>query len=157
MAAFARLRRRAELVGGGAPEHFVFPACENGNFDLGHHQKTFRTAWRSLVKAAAKRAGDQAAGQASKSGADPEASRPIAEKPFHGFRFHDLRHQSITEMAEAGVPEAARQSIAGHLSKKMLDHYSHVRLVAKRKAVETLAGGLIAVEPDIQPANGRTM
>jgi len=58
MAAFARLRKRAELVGGGAPEHFVFPACENANFDFEQHQKTFRTAWRTLVKAAAKRAGD---------------------------------------------------------------------------------------------------
>ncbi len=62
------------------------------------------------------------------------------------FRFHDLRHQSITEMAEAGVPEAAMQSIAGHLSKKMLDHYSHVRMVAKRQAVQALGGGLIGLE-----------
>jgi hypothetical protein len=46
-------------------------------------------------------------------------------------------------MAEAGIPEAAMQSIAGHLSKKMLDHYSHVRMAAKRSAVEALGGGLI--------------
>jgi len=103
MAAFARLRKRAETVGGGAPEHFVFPACENSSFDFEHHQKTFRTAWRSLVKAAAKRAGNEAAEHATKSGADPEAARRSATKPFTGFRFHDLRHQSITEMAEAGV------------------------------------------------------
>src|ERR1700755_572831 len=87
-----------------------------------HHQKTFRTAWRSLVKAAAKRAGDEAAKLALESGADPEAARRSAARPFRGFRFHDLRHQSITEMGEAGIPEAAMQSIAGHLSKKMLDH-----------------------------------
>jgi integrase len=72
-----------------------------------------------------------------------------AAQAFRGFRFHDLRHQSITEMAEAGVPDAAMQSIAGHLSKKMLDHYSHVRMAAKRQAVETLGGGLIA--PEIDP------
>jgi len=76
-------------------------------------------------------------------------------KPFTGFRFHDLRHQSITEMAEAGVPEAAMQSIAGHLSKKMLDHYSHVRLAAKRQAVEALGGGLIAPEPGVHDAKGK--
>jgi len=40
----------------------------------------------------------------------------------------------------AGVP---MQSIAGHLSKKMLDHYSHVRMAAKRSAVESL-GALCA-------------
>ena len=83
------------------------------------------------------------------SGADPEVARRNAAKPFPGFRFHDLRHQSITEMGEAGVPEAAMQSIAGHLSKKMLDHYSHVRMAAKRTAVEALGGGLIVVEADV--------
>jgi integrase len=155
MAAFARLRKRADMLGGGVPEHFVFPACENNNFDFEHHQKTFRTAWRSLVKAAAMGAGDDAAEQALKSGGDPEAARQSAMKPFQGFRFHDLRHQSITEMAEAGIPEAAMQSIAGHLSKKMLDHYSHVRLAAKRQAVEALGGGLIAPEPDAQQAGGK--
>jgi integrase len=154
MAGFARLRKRAEVLGGGAPEHFVFPACENSAFDFDHGQKTFRTAWRSLVKAAAKRAGDEAAKLALESGADPEAARRSATKPFPGFRFHDLRHQSITEMAEAGIPEAAMQSIAGHLSKKMLDHYSHVRMAAKRTAVEALGGGLIMPEPDIHQAKG---
>jgi hypothetical protein len=48
------------------------------------------------------------------------------------------------------------QSIAGHLSKKMLDHYSHVRLAAKRQAVEGLGGGLIMPEPDVQQADGPT-
>ena len=141
VAGFVRLRKRADIQGGGAPEHFVFPACERNNFDFGHHQKSLRTAWRSLVKEAAKRAGDEAVKLATESGADPEAARKNAAKPFAGFRFHDLRHQSITEMAEAGVPEAAMQSIAGHLSKKMLDHYSHVRMAAKRSAVELLGGG----------------
>jgi len=143
MAGFVRLRKRANAFGGGAPEHFVFPACENGHFDFEHHQKTFRSAWRSLVKAAAKSAGDKAAEQASAAGADAAAARKSAEKAIKGFRFHDLRHQSITEMAEAGIPDAAMQSIAGHLSKKMLDHYSHARMAAKRNAVAALGGGLI--------------
>lgn len=154
MAGFARLRRRAEVLGGGAPDHFVFPACENGEFDLSRNQKTFRTAWRTLIKTTAKRAGEEAAKKAVEAGADPEPARRSAAKPFHGFRFHDLRHQSITEMAEAGIPEAAMQSIAGHLSKKMLDHYSHVRMAAKRSAVEALGGGLIVPELDVQHAKG---
>ena len=58
-------------------------------------------------------------------------------------------------MAEAGVPDAAMQSIAGHLSKKMLDHYSHVRMAAKRQAVEALGGGLIGLEPDAEHATQR--
>jgi integrase len=155
MAAFARLRKRAAFASGGTPEHFVFPACENGVFDFEHHQKTFRTSWRTLVKAAAKRAGDKAAKLAVESEADPEAARLNAVKPFQRFRFHDLRHQSITEMAEAGIPEAAMQSVAGHLSKKMLDHYSHVRMAAKRSAVEALGGGLIVPESGVQQAESK--
>jgi integrase len=155
MAGFIRLRKRAELLGGGSPEHFVFPSCENSNFDFERNQKTFRTAWRSLVKTAAKRAGDEAAKLALASGTDPETARRSAAKPFPGFRFHDLRHQSITEMGEAGIPDAAMQSIAGHLSKKMLDHYSHVRMAAKRTAVEALGGGLIVPEPDARQAKGQ--
>ena len=50
-------------------------------------------------------------------------------------------------MGEAGIPEAVMQSSAGHLSKKMLDHYSHVRMAAKRTAVQSLSGGLIVPEP----------
>ena len=33
-------------------------------------------------------------------------------------------------------------SIAGHVSQPMLVHYSHVRVEAKRKALDALAGGV---------------
>jgi integrase len=158
MAAFARLLKRAKVAGGGLPEHFVFPACENDNLDFEHHQKTFRTAWRSLVREAGTLAGREAARAVLQTGgriSTAKAAWKRAARPFRGFRFHDLRHQSITEMAEAGITEAAMQSIAGHLSKKMLDHYSHVRMAAKRLAVEALGGGLIVPEPDVQQAKGK--
>jgi hypothetical protein len=54
------------------------------------------------------------------------------------LRFHDLRHQAISEMAEAGVPEQTILDIAGHVDRKMLDHYSHIRLEARRSAVSVL-------------------
>jgi integrase len=57
---------------------------------------------------------------------------------LRGLRFHDLRHQAITELAEAGVPEATIMSISGHLSRAMLARYSHIRLDARRAAVEKL-------------------
>jgi intergrase/recombinase len=41
-------------------------------------------------------------------------------------------------MAEGGVPEQALMAIAGHVSKEMLEHYSHIRMEAKRAAVEVL-------------------
>jgi integrase len=57
---------------------------------------------------------------------------------FEGLRFHDLRHQAITELAEKGVPEQTLMGIAGHVSRRMLDHYSHARLAAKRSALDSL-------------------
>jgi site-specific recombinase XerD len=36
-----------------------------------------------------------------------------------------------TEMAEAGAQDSVIQSLAGHMSKRMMDHYSHVRRAAR--------------------------
>src|SRR5215475_11602875 len=55
-----------------------------------------------------------------------------------GLRFHDLRHHSITKLAEAGVPDRTLMAIAGHVSKAMLEHYSHIRMAAKRAAVDAM-------------------
>jgi len=54
-------------------------------------------------------------------------------------RWHDSRHTFITGLAESG--EASDQTImdiAGHVSKRMLKHYSHIRMEAKRRAVAAL-------------------
>jgi integrase len=53
-------------------------------------------------------------------------------------RIHDLRHHFISALAQTQTPDATIQAISGHLSRKMLEHYSHVRLDAKRRAVESL-------------------
>ena len=53
-------------------------------------------------------------------------------------RLHDLRHTAATKMAEAGVPESTMLAIMGHMSRAMLERYSHIRMAAKREAVETL-------------------
>ena len=55
-----------------------------------------------------------------------------------------LRHTSITELAEAGAPDATLMAIAGHMTRRMLEHYSHVRMQAKREAVEKLSSGLMS-------------
>ena len=55
-----------------------------------------------------------------------------------GLRFHDLRHTAITKLAESEAPDQTIMSIAGHLDRKMLEHYSHIRNAAKRKAVEAM-------------------
>jgi hypothetical protein len=50
-----------------------------------------------------------------------------------------MRPVSITELLESGAAEAAVLSIAGHVSRKMMEHYSHIRMEAKRKALDGLA------------------
>ena len=57
---------------------------------------------------------------------------------LHGLRFHDLRHTIITELAEMGVADHVLESITGHLSRRMLEHYSHIRIDAKRQALDAL-------------------
>jgi hypothetical protein len=58
-----------------------------------------------------------------------------------GLRFHDLRHHAITELAESQASDRTIMAIAGHVSERMLAHYSHVRIEAKRKALDALAEG----------------
>ena len=56
-----------------------------------------------------------------------------------GLRFHDLRHHAITELAESRASDQTIMAIAGHVSQRMLSHYSHVRLDAKRNALDALS------------------
>src|SRR5205085_7333055 len=54
-------------------------------------------------------------------------------------RFHDLRHHAITELAESCASEHTIVAIAGHVSRRMLERYSHIRLEAKRNALHALS------------------
>ena len=53
-------------------------------------------------------------------------------------RFHDLRHTVCTKMAEAGIPEATMLAIMGHMSRAMLERYSHIRKAAKIEAMTAI-------------------
>ena len=159
MAALARLTDRARAHGSSEPEHYVFPRCENLIFDPTRPQKSWRTAWRKLVRETARRAGREAAREALDAGRGLRgaiAAWKRAEAALRGLRFHDLRHQAITEMAETGASDATLMAIAGHMSRRMMEHYSHVRMAAKRTALDKLESGLMggpAVES--RPAVGR--
>ncbi len=117
---FRLLVDRAARLGIARPECYTFPSCENLHIDATRPQKTWRTAWRNLTRVAG----------------------------LKGLRFHDLRHQCITELLEGGAPEAAVLSIAGHVSRKMMEHHSHIRMEAKRKALEGLTP-VVAVESEL--------
>jgi integrase len=53
-------------------------------------------------------------------------------------RLHDARHTLITELAESGAGDETIMDIAGHVSRQMLRHYSHIRMEAKREALEAV-------------------
>ena len=110
--AYAAVVRWASRFPQAKPEDYVFPACEDARIDCpkpneekidaSRPMKGWRTAWRRGLK---------------------DAGLSI--------RFHDLRHTCITKLAEGQASEQTLMSIAGHLSRKMLEHYSHIRMAAE--------------------------
>ena len=55
------------------------------------------------------------------------------------YRWHDLRHTFISRLAEnANVSEQTIRSLAGHVSRQMLERYSHIRSQAKQAAIHAL-------------------
>jgi integrase len=53
-------------------------------------------------------------------------------------RLHDARHTVISQLGAAGVPDATIKAIAGWMSRKMLERYSHASHQAKQDAVNKL-------------------
>ncbi len=136
----------------------MFPTCEHVAVDPTKPQKGWRTAWRKLVRETARRVGREAAAEALRSGARLRGAISAwkrAAAPLRGLRFHDLRHQAITEMAEAGASDATMMAVAGHMSRRMLEHYSHVRMAQKRTALDKLESGLMGAVQIERPIESR--
>ena len=92
------------------PTHYVFPWRKNGRVDPTRPTNGWRTAWEK----ARTRAGLK-------------------------LRFHDLRVTCITKLAEEQASDQTIKAIAGHVSQRMLEHYSRIRMDAKRLALDALA------------------
>ena len=141
------------------PEHYVFPSCEHVIADPTKPQKSWRTAWRKLIRETARQVGRVAAREVLESGRGIHGGKAAwkrAAAPLRGLRFHDLRHQAITEMAEAGASDATLMAVAGHMSRRMLEHYSHVRMAAKRTVLDKLESGLMGAQSiESQPTVGK--
>ena len=111
-----------EAFGTPKPDWFLFPFCDRVRpIDPTRLVTTMKSAWHSVRTAAGV-----------------------------SCRLHDLRHTVATKMAEGAVPEATMKALLGHMSKTMLERYSHIRGKAKREAVEslTLAAPIFAVPKD---------
>jgi len=91
------------------PEWYVFPFGKPRASDPTRPVTTLKTAWKNL------RINANVTG-----------------------RWHDNRHTLITELAERGAGDQTIMDIAGHVSKQMLKHYSHIRMEAKRAALESI-------------------
>jgi len=74
-------------------------------------------------------------------------------------RLHDLRHTFATHLAENGVSESTMLALMGHMSRSMLERYSHIRMTAKRDAVagvslrrkEGTSDGVPVIVPVVEP------
>jgi len=99
-----------ERFGTSKPEWYVFPFGRPRPKDPTRPQTSLKTAWRN-ARARAKVEG----------------------------RFHDNRHTFVTDLAESGAGDQVIQDLAGHVSKDMVKHYSHIRTEAKRRAVGALS------------------
>ena len=95
--------------GGIEPEQFVFPSGPYGA-DPTRPLLSIKTAWRSICDEAGVKC-----------------------------RVHDIRHTAATKLAEAGTPESTMLAVMGHMSRQMAEHYSHIRMAAKRDAMESLS------------------
>src|ERR1039457_1986430 len=92
------------------PEWFVFPFGTPLPKDPTRPITSFKTAWTK-----------------------------VREKAGVKGRWHDNRHTLVTELAESGAGDEVIMSIAGHVSRAMLSRYSHVRMEAKRRALDEIA------------------
>jgi integrase len=81
------------------------------------------------------------------------------KRPGVKGRWHDARHTLITELAETGAGDQTIMDIAGHVSRQMLSRYSHIRMEAKRRALEAVGTGIqptaaVVEEPTNEAAQG---
>jgi len=134
------LRERAKKMGDPNPDHYLFFSCEHGWLNPKRPQKGWRTAWRRFTRMiSCPQCGE--AQQPAKTCQNVECGSSIEEikSSLHGLRFHDLRHHSITELAEGQASDQTIKDIAGHVSDRMLEHYSHIRVEARRAALDALS------------------
>ncbi|MEO6817537.1 MAG: site-specific integrase [Edaphobacter sp.] len=91
---------------------YLFPWGRPRPSDPTRHITSFKTAWKTMRKNAKVKG-----------------------------RWHDNRHTLITELAESGAGDETIMEIAGHVDRQMLRHYSHIRMKAKRVAMEAVIAG----------------
>jgi integrase len=96
-----------ERFGAADHEWYLFPFGKPRPSDPTRHVTSLKTAWKNVRKNAKVKG-----------------------------RWHDNRHTLITELAESRAGDETIMEIAGHVDRQMLRHYSHIRMKAKRAALD---------------------
>jgi len=142
--AIMRLRERAQMLFGSdlQPDWYVFPSAEGySKPDPTRPISGWLSAWRRLTRSVnCPVCGELQDPSTICCNATCAADMSKVTSSTAGLRFHDLRHHAITELAESQASDRTIMAIAGHVSQQMLAHYSHVRIEAKRKALDALVG-----------------
>jgi integrase len=160
--AIMRLRERARRTFGAdvQPDWYVFPSAEGySKPDPTQPMSGWRSAWRSLTRlVTCPGCGELQNPSRVCCKAECGVNIEKIKSSIAGLRFHDLRHHAITELAESQPSDRTVMSIAGHVSQRMLAHYSHVRIEAKRKGLDALAVGVktdgYGTKNDTKPPEG---
>jgi integrase len=114
-----RLLGRAHDLGGQSPLDYLFPFYKGaGIYDPGHPMTVsgLKKPWEEVCNAC---------------GFDGRDGHPR-------FRRYDTRHTAITRWAENGVPPEIIRARAGHVSLRMMLHYTHIYEGAQRAAMANL-------------------
>jgi integrase len=144
-----RLLLRARDLGSTEADHYLMPKhlsrINHGQnkgklgYDPQQHQVYWDSAWRSLTTAVwCPSCGELQCPIESCRGDNCKADMRGIKSPTEGLRFHDLRHTFITHMVERGVHIGTIQALVGHMSARMIRHYTHISSGAARRAVELL-------------------
>ena len=141
--AWAALHHWAGRFPGRRSEHFVFPACENGQVDPTRGIANWRTAWRRITRnIQCPACGEKQSSREICRNVECRVKIEGIKNPLEGLRFHDLRHSTATKLLEQGTPFAVVAQILGWSAStavRMAKRYGHIRPEAQRQALAGVA------------------
>ena len=91
------------------PDWYVFPFSRHRHMNPARPIATLQTQWEKVREAAGVKG-----------------------------RFHDCRHTVVSQLGESGASATTIMASVGHVSRKMLEKYSHPNVDAQRRAFEQM-------------------
>lgn len=107
-----QLLERAKDIGSVSPQHYLFPLGQRGGYGYDPTKPMTSSGIKMLW------------------------NEVRAASGLKWFRQYDTRHTAITHWAESGVNPEIIRSMAGHVTERMMRHYTHISLAAQRRALE---------------------